>query len=144
MGHDGADLWDSRSTLSKVLFWWRICTMKRIGGPDGDTDWFKIEHGMRQGCVISPGLYNIYSEHIMLCVLEEHHDGITIGDGRETNLRCADDTTLLCTSKCPSQVTRHSMSNQQIFGHFSMDDSFEIWHTCRMFFETNIPGYANF
>ena len=52
-----------------------------------------------QGCVISPGLYNIYSEHIMRCVLEEHHDGITIGGRRETNLRFADDTTLLCTSK---------------------------------------------
>ena len=35
----------------------------------------------------------------MRCVLEEHHDGITIGGRRETNLRFADDTTLLCTSK---------------------------------------------
>ena len=35
---------------------------------NGDTEWFKIERGVRQGCVISPGLYNIYSEHIMrLC-----------------------------------------------------------------------------
>ena len=66
---------------------------------NGDADWFKIERGVRQGCVISPGLYNIYSEHIMRCVLEEHHDGITIGCTRETNLRFADDTTLLCTSK---------------------------------------------
>ena len=31
--------------------------------------------------------------------MEEHHDGITIGGRRETNLRFADDTTLLCTSK---------------------------------------------
>ena len=66
---------------------------------NGDTDWFKIERGVKQGCVISPGLYNIYSEHIMRCVLEKHHDGITIGGTRETNLRFADDTTLLCTSK---------------------------------------------
>ena len=66
---------------------------------NGDTDWFKIERGVRQGCVISPGLYNIYSEHIMRCVLEENHDGITIGGRRETNLRFADDTTLLCTSR---------------------------------------------
>ena len=49
--------------------------------------------------MISPGMCSIYSEHIMRCVLEEHHDGITIGGRRETNLRFADDTTLLCTSK---------------------------------------------
>ena len=35
----------------------------------------------------------------MGCVLEEHHDGITIGGRRETNLRFADDTNLLCRSK---------------------------------------------
>ena len=35
--------------------------------------------------MISPGLYNIYSEHIMRCVLEERDDGITIGGKRETN-----------------------------------------------------------
>ena len=35
----------------------------------------------------------------MRCLLEEHHDGITIGGRRETNLRFSDDTTLLCTSK---------------------------------------------
>ena len=49
---------------------------------NGDTDWFKIERGVRQGCVISSGLNNIYSKHIMRCVLEEHHDGITIGGRR--------------------------------------------------------------
>ena len=49
--------------------------------------------------MIPSGLYTIYSEHIMRCVLEEHHDGKTIGCRRETNLRFADDTTLLCTSK---------------------------------------------
>ena len=44
-------------------------------------------------------LYNIYAEHIMRCVLEVHPDGITIGFRRETILRCADTTTLLCTSE---------------------------------------------
>ena len=66
-----------------------------VRATNGDTDWFKIERGVRQGCVISPWLYNMYSEHVMLCVLEEHHDGITIGGRRETNLRVAYDTTLL-------------------------------------------------
>ena len=82
------DRLDSQSTLSN---WWRI-VKKKQESVDGD-----IERGVRQGCVISPGLYNIYSERIMLCVVEEHHDGITIGGRKDTNLRCADDTALLCT-----------------------------------------------
>ena len=44
-------------------------------------------------------LRDIYSEHIMRCVLEEHHNGITTGGRRDTNLRFADDKTFLCTSK---------------------------------------------
>ena len=66
---------------------------------NGDTNWFKIERGVRQGCEISPGLNNNYSVHIMRYVLEEHHDGTTIGGRRDTNLRFADDTTLIWTSK---------------------------------------------
>ena len=82
---------------------------------NGDTGWFKIERGVRQGCMISPGMCNIYSEHIMRCVLEEHHDGITIGGRRETKLRFADDKTLLGTSKeellgLPRKVKEASMS----------------------------------
>ena len=49
--------------------------------------------------MISPVLYNIYSEHIMRCVLEERDGGITIGGKRETNLRFAEDKTLLSSSK---------------------------------------------
>ena len=87
---DTMDRLDSQSTLSN---WWRIHVVtKKQESVVGD-----IERGVRQGCVISPGLYNTYSERIMLCVVEEHHDGITIGGRKDTNLRCADDTTLLCT-----------------------------------------------
>ena len=49
--------------------------------------------------MISPGLYSIYSEHIMRCVLEERDDGITIGGKIETILRFAEDKTLLSSSK---------------------------------------------
>jgi hypothetical protein len=66
---------------------------------DGNTDWFEIGRGVRQGCVMSPSLYNIYSEVIMREVLEDHDGGITIGGSKNTNLRFADDTTLLCSTK---------------------------------------------
>ena len=93
MGHDGAD---GIIQLVANLYKEQASVVRTT---NGDTDLFKIERGVRQGCVISTGLYNIHSEHIMQCVMEEHHDGITIGGRRETKLRCADDTTLLCTSK---------------------------------------------
>ena len=46
-----------------------------------------------------PELNHIYSEKVVRCVLGEHRGGITIGGRRETNLRLADGTTLLCTRK---------------------------------------------
>ena len=66
---------------------------------DGDSNWFKIKRGVRQGCVMSPPMYNIYAENIMREVLEDHEGGINIGGTKTTNLRFADDTTLLCNSK---------------------------------------------
>ena len=54
------------------------------------TDWFQIGKGVRQGCILSPCLFNLYAEYIM----EEAQAGIKI-DGRNiNNLRYADDTTL--------------------------------------------------
>ena len=61
------------------------------------TEWTKIATGVRQGCVLSPDLYNLYSE-IVFCNIQ-HLDGITIGGTNINNIRYADDTALLATSE---------------------------------------------
>ena len=65
------------------------------------TDWFKIEKGVRQGCLLSLSLFNLYAEHIVNNAgLDELQAGIKRG-GRTTlnNFRYADDTTLMAESK---------------------------------------------
>ena len=61
----------------------------------GTTDWFKIGKGVRQGCILSPCLFNLYAEYIMRNKgLEEAQAGIKIAGRNINNLRYADDTTL--------------------------------------------------
>ena len=61
----------------------------------GTTDWFQIGKGVRQGCILSPCLFNIYAEYIMWKGLEDSQDGIKIAKRNINNLRYADDTTLM-------------------------------------------------
>ena len=65
----------------------------------GETDNIDIGKGVRQGCILSPLLCNIYAENIMREALEEWESGISIGGRMVTNLRYADDTTLLAGTK---------------------------------------------
>ena len=62
----------------------------------GTTDWFQIGKGIRQGCILSPCLFNFYAEYIMRNAgLEETQVGIKIAGSNINNLRYADDTTLM-------------------------------------------------
>ena len=66
----------------------------------GTTDWFQIGKGVRQGCILSPCLFNLYAEYIMRNPgLEETQAGIKIAGRNINNLRCADDTTLMTESE---------------------------------------------
>ena len=64
------------------------------------TDWFQIGKGVRQGCILSPCLFNFYAEYIMRNAgLEETQAGIKIAGRNINNLRYADDTTLTAESE---------------------------------------------
>ena len=63
------------------------------------TDWFQIGKGVRQGCILSLCLFNLYSEYIMRNTgLEEAQAGIKIARKNINHLRYADDTTLMAES----------------------------------------------
>ena len=62
----------------------------------GTTDWLQIGKGVRQGCVLSPCLFNLYAEYIIQNTgLHEAQAGIKIAGRNINNPRCADDTTLM-------------------------------------------------
>ena len=64
------------------------------------TDWFQIGKGVRQGCILSPSLFNFYAEYIMRNAgLEETQAGIKITGRNINNLTYADDTTLMGESE---------------------------------------------
>ena len=66
----------------------------------GTADWFQIGKGIRQGCILSPCLFNLYAEYIMRNAgLEEAQAEIKTARRNINNLRYADDTTLMAESE---------------------------------------------
>ena len=67
--------------------------------PDKEPHWFQFRKGVRQGCILSPCLFNVYAEYIMWNArLDEAQAEIKISGRNINNLKCADDTTLMAES----------------------------------------------
>ena len=66
----------------------------------GTMDWFQIGKGVRQSCIFSPCLFNLYAEYVMRNArLDEAQAGIKTAGRNINNLRYADDTTLMAESE---------------------------------------------
>ena len=88
---------DHLTCLLRYLYAGQKATV-RIG--HGTTDWFQIGKGVHQGCILSPCLFNLYSEYIMRNAgQDEAPAGIKIARRNINNFRYADDTTLMARSE---------------------------------------------
>ena len=88
---------DHLTCLLRNLYAGQEATVRSGHGP---TDWFQIGKGVRQGCIMSPCLFNIYAEYIMRNAgLDEAQAGIKTARKNINNLTYADDTTLMAESE---------------------------------------------
>ena len=62
------------------------------------SEWFKIEKGVRQGCLLSAVCFNLYTEYIMRASVDHHVTGTSVNGRRISNLRYADDIALIAKS----------------------------------------------
>ena len=84
---------DHLTHLLRNLYTGQEATVRTGHGP---TDWFQIGKGVRQSCILSPCLFNLYAEYIMRNAgLQEAQAGIKTARRNINNLRYADDTILM-------------------------------------------------
>ena len=88
---------DHLTCLPRNLYAGQEATVRTLYGT---TDWFNMEKGVQEGCLLSPCLFNFYAKHIMRNArLDELQAGIRIGGRNINNLRHADDITLMAENK---------------------------------------------
>ena len=96
----------------------------------GTTDWFQIGKGVRQGCILSPCLFNFHAEYIMRNAgLDEAQAEIEIAGSNINNLRYADDTTLMAESEeeLKSLLTKVKEESEKV-GQRSTFRKLRPWH----------------
>lgn len=88
---------DHLSCFTRNLYVGQDATVRTL---HGTPDWFKIEKRVQQGCLLSPCLFNLYTEHMMRNAgLDDLQVRIKIGRRNNNNLRYVDDTTLMAEIK---------------------------------------------
>lgn len=94
--------------IIRNLYWNQSATIKVDGEQTED---IQIQRGVRQGCIVSPILFNIYSEQIFLEALEDAEEVIPINGTRLNNIRYADDTLIFADSAEGLQTLVNKVAN---------------------------------
>ena len=120
----------------------------KINGSIGE--WIRTTVGVRQGCPLSPTLFNIFLERIMSDALEEHDGKVSIGGRNITNLRFADDIDALAEEEQELEVLVESLDKtctrykMEISAEKNQtDDKQHQWHPERDKGKTAEIGYCN-
>ena len=86
----------------------------------GTTHWYQVGKGIRQGCILSPCLFNFYAEYILQNArLDEAQAVIKISGRNINNLRYADDTTLMAESELKSLLMKVKNESEKVGLKFS-------------------------
>ena len=95
----------------------------------GAPDWFQIGKGVRQGCILSSCLFNLYAEYILRNPgLEEAQAGIKMAGRNINNLRYADDTTLMAESEELKSLLMKVKEESEKAGLSSTFRKLRSWH----------------
>ena len=108
-GLDGKDI-----RIIARLYWEQVAVVRT---EKGNSEGIKIRRGTRQGCVLSPYLFNLFTE-LIFRVIENDDDGVSIGGRRISNLRYADDTGITTESERELQILANRVHEEG--KHFGM------------------------
>ena len=99
--------WRDRRLIANLYLDQRVTVETGVG----DTEPCKIGRGSRQGCILSPILYNLYSEMLIREALEGHDEGVRVGGQLVQSIRYADDSSIVADTETGLQKLIDSVVN---------------------------------